>query len=77
MILVLFGQPRSGKSTIANELKGMFMNIDGDRLRKIFKNNDIIVYEPINNNCWSTPAPCVGGDTKVGKFMFFKVFYGK
>jgi GTPase SAR1 family protein len=40
MILVLFGQPCSGKSTIANELKGMFMNIDGDRLRKIFKNND-------------------------------------
>jgi|TARA_R110002126_G_scaffold264561_1_gene407707 adenylylsulfate kinase-like enzyme len=42
MILVLFGQPRSGKSTIANELKGMFMNIDGDRLRKIFKNNDLL-----------------------------------
>ena len=30
MILVLFGQPCSGKSTIADEMKGMFMNIDGD-----------------------------------------------
>jgi adenylylsulfate kinase-like enzyme len=40
MIVVLFGQPCSGKSTIADELKGMFMNIDGDKLRKIFKNND-------------------------------------
>lgn len=40
MILVLFGQPCSGKSTIADEMKGMFMNIDGDRLRKIFKNTD-------------------------------------
>jgi len=40
MIVALFGQPCSGKSTIADELKGMFMNIDGDKLRKIFKNND-------------------------------------
>jgi adenylylsulfate kinase-like enzyme len=38
MIVVLFGQPHSGKSTLANELKGH--NIDGDKLREIFQNKN-------------------------------------
>lgn len=38
MITVLFGQPHSGKSTLANELKGH--NIDGDKLREIFQNKN-------------------------------------
>lgn len=37
MILVLFGQPGSGKTTIAKELNGMFMSIDSDRFFKVFK----------------------------------------
>lgn len=37
MILVLFGQPGSGKTTIAKELGGMFMSIDADRFFRIFK----------------------------------------
>jgi len=43
MITVLFGQPTSGKSTIAKyitENSFNFINIDGDDLRKIFKNKD-------------------------------------
>ena len=43
MIIVLFGQPTSGKSTLANyivETSFNFINIDGDNLRKIFKNKD-------------------------------------
>jgi adenylylsulfate kinase-like enzyme len=39
MILVLFGQPHSGKSTIANEFSA-YHNIDGDKLRELFQNND-------------------------------------
>jgi adenylylsulfate kinase-like enzyme len=41
MIIVLFGQPHSGKSTLAKLLveQGMW-NIDGDELRNIFKNTD-------------------------------------
>lgn len=38
MIIVLFGQPHSGKSTLASELD--FHNIDGDRLRELFSNKD-------------------------------------
>ena len=38
MITVLFGQPHSGKSTIAKQLKGH--NIDGDNLRDLFSNKD-------------------------------------
>lgn len=38
MIIVLFGQPHSGKSTLAKELIGH--NIDGDRLRELFKNTN-------------------------------------
>jgi len=46
MIVVIFGQPHSGKSTLADELyKGINplklpINIDGDQLRDIFKNKD-------------------------------------
>ena len=41
MIIVLFGQPHSGKSTIANKLlQDQDWNIDGDELRLIFKNTD-------------------------------------
>lgn len=43
MIIVLFGQPHSGKSTIANELlknNPDYVNIDGDRLRELFVNKD-------------------------------------
>ena len=38
MIIVLFGQAHSGKSTLAKEL-GHY-NIDGDKLRELFKNKD-------------------------------------
>lgn len=43
MILVLFGQPHSGKSTIADEIlkrTSNYVNIDGDRLRELFVNKD-------------------------------------
>ena len=38
MIVVLFGQPCSGKTTLAKELKAY--NIDGDKLRTVFTNKD-------------------------------------
>ena len=43
MIIALFGQPHSGKSTIANEILAhttSFVNIDGDKLRELFVNKD-------------------------------------
>lgn len=43
MIIVLFGQPHSGKSTIANELLKQnpnYINVDGDQLRELFVNKD-------------------------------------
>lgn len=48
MIIVFFGQPHSGKSTLANELqKQIFIQkgihtpiIDGDEIRNIFKNKN-------------------------------------
>ena len=45
MILVLFGQPHCGKSTLAKKLAGeecfsQYWNIDGDELREIFKNKN-------------------------------------
>ena len=43
MIIVLFGQPHSGKSTIANKIlehTTSFVNIDGDKLRELFVNKD-------------------------------------
>jgi adenylylsulfate kinase-like enzyme len=43
MIVALFGQPHSGKSSLAESLKKHnpnFVNIDGDKLREIFINKD-------------------------------------
>lgn len=42
MIIVLFGQPHSGKSTLANILTTQLPadNIDGDALRELFVNKD-------------------------------------
>lgn len=41
MIVVLFGQPHSGKSTLADNLYLPFsVNIDGDKLRELFQNKD-------------------------------------
>jgi adenylylsulfate kinase-like enzyme len=39
MIIVLFGQPHSGKSTLAKEFS-TYRDIDGDRLRELFNNKD-------------------------------------
>jgi len=39
MIIVLFGQPHCGKSTLAKMLPD-FHNIDGDKLRDLFQNKD-------------------------------------
>ena len=44
MIIVLFGQPHSGKSTLAKEFS-TYRNIDGDRLRELFTNKD---YSKVN-----------------------------
>jgi cytidylate kinase len=41
MIIVIFGQPGAGKTTIAQHfVKDTFHHIDGDVLRDIFKNKD-------------------------------------
>jgi GTPase SAR1 family protein len=41
MIVVLFGQPASGKTTLAKKLIAEgFHHIDGDHLRDVFKNKD-------------------------------------
>lgn len=43
MIVVLFGQPGSGKTTLARKLKETYSsvhNIDGDFLRKLFKDEN-------------------------------------
>jgi adenylylsulfate kinase-like enzyme len=39
MIVVLFGQPNSGKTTLAKQLPS-YKNIDGDELRDLFANKD-------------------------------------
>lgn len=39
MIIVLFGQPHCGKSTLAREFSS-YKNIDGDELRALFTNKD-------------------------------------
>jgi adenylylsulfate kinase-like enzyme len=48
MITVLFGQPHSGKTTLANQLKADYY-IDGDHLRSMFKNKDYSKQGRINN----------------------------
>lgn len=41
MIIVLFGQPHCGKTTLARKLVGdQSWNIDGDELRELFKNKN-------------------------------------
>lgn len=39
MIIVLFGQPHCGKSTLAKQFPS-YKNIDGDKLRELFTNKD-------------------------------------
>jgi adenylylsulfate kinase-like enzyme len=39
MIIVLFGQPHSGKTTLSKHFP-TFRNIDGDELRELFNNKD-------------------------------------
>lgn len=39
MIIVLFGQPGAGKTTLAKQFP-YFKNIDGDELRELFNNKD-------------------------------------
>jgi len=48
MITVLFGQPGSGKTTLATQLEADFY-IDGDHLRTMFKNTDYSKQGRINN----------------------------
>lgn len=38
MIIVLFGQPGSGKSTLAAKLSTV--NVDGDKMRQLYKDHD-------------------------------------
>jgi adenylylsulfate kinase-like enzyme len=43
MIIVLFGQPGSGKTTLASQIlanTSTYVNIDGDALRELFANKD-------------------------------------
>ena len=57
MIVVLFGQPHSGKTTLANNLRAMWSDdsptehnwIDGDAVRGIFHNTDFSKQGRINN----------------------------
>jgi hypothetical protein len=54
-----------------------FFYVENVSYEKIMINDDVIIYEPIKNNCWATPAPCVSRGIKVKKFMFFNIFYSK
>lgn len=51
MIVVLFGQPGSGKTTLAKELLkyDKYYHIDGDELRELFSNKDYSREGRINN----------------------------
>jgi adenylylsulfate kinase-like enzyme len=48
MVIVFFGQPGSGKTTLAKKLAADFY-IDGDHLRNMFKNKDYSKQGRINN----------------------------
>lgn len=48
MITVLFGQPCSGKTTLANQIEADYY-IDGDQLRTMFQNKDYSKQGRINN----------------------------
>jgi adenylylsulfate kinase-like enzyme len=48
MIIVIFGQPHSGKTTLANLIDADF-HIDGDHLRRLFQNKDYSRNGRINN----------------------------
>ena len=48
MIVVLFGQPHSGKTTLADKLEADYY-IDGDHLRTMFQNKDYSRQGRINN----------------------------
>ena len=48
MIIVIFGQPCSGKTTLANQIQADYY-IDGDHLRNMFKNKDYSRQGRINN----------------------------
>jgi broad-specificity NMP kinase len=48
MIIVLFGQPGSGKTTLSTKIEADFY-IDGDHLRNMFKNKDYSKQGRINN----------------------------
>ena len=54
-----------------------FFYVENVSYEKVIINNDTIIYEPIKNNCWATPAPCVDRGIKAKKFMFFNIFYSK
>lgn len=48
MIIVIFGQPHSGKTTLANLIDADFY-IDGDHLRRLFQNKDYSKQGRISN----------------------------
>ena len=48
MIIVIFGQPHSGKTTLANLIDADF-HIDGDHLRRLFQNKDYSKQGRISN----------------------------
>jgi adenylylsulfate kinase-like enzyme len=48
MIIALFGQPGSGKTTLSTKIEADFY-IDGDHLRNMFKNKDYSKQGRINN----------------------------
>ena len=43
---------------------------------KINLNKNIIVYKPIDNNCWDVPSPCLTGNKVKAKKLFgYDIFY--